>query len=169
MTTISPNLLNDTLNLVALARETALSRGDQAKAQRLAPVVENLRGVAAEAQKTKSATAGGELLTQGDFQTMLAALLKQPVGGSPTPNPTERNQIITAMSAGGMSHVDIARQMGIGTEEVRMTLSLGQMDKSQTTFPAKAQNTGAALSPDGDIPQAARTVLNRRIAETYGR
>jgi transposase-like protein len=169
MTTISPNLLNDTLNLVALARETALSRGEQAKAQRLGPVVENLRSVAVEAQKTRPDPAGSELLGQSDFQTLLAAMQKQPVNGAASPSPAERNQVVTAMASGGMAHVDIARQMGITREEVRMILSVTQASGTSTATQPAAQNLSSAEVGGEAAPRAAVAALSRRINEAYGR
>ena len=38
----------------------------------------------------------------------------------------ERNQVVTAMQGGGMSDAEIARQVGMTREEVRMILSLNQ-------------------------------------------
>ena len=40
-----------------------------------------------------------------------------------------RRQVVKAMEAGGMSDVDIARQMGMTRDEVRMILSLNQSNR----------------------------------------
>ena len=40
---IKPGLLNDTYNLVQLARESALAQGRQAQADKLSPVVDHLK------------------------------------------------------------------------------------------------------------------------------
>ncbi len=133
MNRINPSLLSDTLNLVQLARETALAGGKAEQARRLSPVVDDLRTLVSQSRetqsvKTSSAPSTG-LMAQSDFQTLLAASAKQnthPVAAttSVSTGAAERNQIVSAMSAGGMSDLDIARQMGIAREEVQLILSI---------------------------------------------
>lgn len=135
MSKITPTLLNDTLNLMQLARETAKMQGQGAKAERLQPVVEGLRNIVSNVQATDNTnrppSGTGGVTAQGDFQT----LLKIAQNGSSnsagstsilTSSPLERNNIVSAMGSGGMTDVDIARQMGITRDEVRMVLSLQQ-------------------------------------------
>lgn len=132
MSTITASLLNDTLNVIALARETALARGGQAQADRLTPVVEGLRSAATAARQPKpadSAAASAAVqptgtLAQADFQSLLAAAQKAPLTSAPAASSTQdRAQVAAAMSAGGMGEVDIARQLGISREEVRLMLT----------------------------------------------
>lgn len=133
MNRINPSMLNDTLNLVQLARETALAGGKAEQARRLSPVVDDLRSLVSQSReaqpaKTTNASASG-LMAQSDFRTLLAATSKQAAHPAAVPatssaSGAERNQIISAMSAGGMSDLDIARQMGIAREEVQMILSI---------------------------------------------
>ena len=135
MTKITPSLLNDTLNLVQLARETARIQGQTSKADRLQPVVEGLRSIVSTVQSadagSRPATGTGGIAGQSDFQT----LLKVAQSGTPGSNqastvlsssPLERNHIVSAMGSGGMTDVEIARQMGITRDEVRMVLSMQQ-------------------------------------------
>jgi hypothetical protein len=74
MTRISPYLLNDTLSLVQLARETALAHGKQAQAERLTPVAENLRTLVSNSRQSQQTAPAAGIMAQSDFQTILAAL-----------------------------------------------------------------------------------------------
>jgi hypothetical protein len=130
---ISPTLLNDTLNLVQLARETALAQGKDAQAQRLSPVVKDLRSAVNTSRepqgRTQQTSAPSGMMAQSDFKTLLEAAKKTPSPAKPAQsvNSVERNQMVTAMSAGNMSDVDIARQLGMTREEVHMVLSVSHM------------------------------------------
>lgn len=130
MSKITPDLLNDTLNLVQLARETALARGNKAQAERLAPVADNLRSLVTTARQPKPAQPSVGLMGQSDFQTLLAAVQSAPRLAAQPAAPTERNQIVTAMSAAGMADMDIARHLGLTREEVRLILNLSKANQS---------------------------------------
>ncbi|GAP22496.1 DUF6115 domain-containing protein [Leptolinea tardivitalis] len=118
---IQNNLLSDTLNLVQLARETARIRGSQKQADKLTPVVSQLKTLVTQQRETAPAEATG-ILAQDDFQSLLSAS-KRTTAGS-TGDARERNQVIVAMASGGMTDVDIARQMGMPRDEVRMVVNL---------------------------------------------
>jgi hypothetical protein len=125
---ISPDLLTDTLSLIQLARETALARGQQAQAERLNPVAENLQslvGAARQPQPAAPTSNAGGVMGQSDFKALLAAAQTPAAAPSPS-SAAERNQIISALSAGGMGEIDIARQLGLARDEVRLVLNLGQ-------------------------------------------
>ena len=107
MTRISASLLTDTLNVITLARETALAKGGQAQAERLTPVVDGLRTLATTPAPMPAAASGSPAT---------------PVR-TPTDAVTDRGAVITAMAAGGMGEVDIARQLGMTREEVRLMLA----------------------------------------------
>lgn len=124
MTRISPELLNDTLSLVQLAREAALARGNQAQAQRLEPIADNLRSLVNTARQAKPSPISGGLMGQSDFQRMLAAMQVAPQEPKSPANAGERNQVVIAMAHAGMGELDIARHMGMAREEVRMIISL---------------------------------------------
>ncbi len=134
MTRISSVLLDDTLTLIQLARETARIQGQPAQAEKLNPLVDNLKTLASEAKETKSASAippAGGIVAQDDFKTLLAAVQKnQSSPAIPAPirptGPSERSHIVTAMASGGMSSLDIARQMGMTIDEVNTILTLQQ-------------------------------------------
>lgn len=122
MDRIQSNLLNDTLNLVQLARETARLNGSQAKAEKLSPVISQLQTMVTTEQ-TKNPTEVSGIMAQSDFQE----LLELPTANknvSTSNNVTERNQVISSMALGGMNEIDIARQMGMTRDEVRMFLNL---------------------------------------------
>ncbi len=126
MTRISSVLLDDTLKLIQLARETARIQGQTNQAEQLTPLVNHLKTLTNDAREIKAnqpvAPSGG-VLQQNDFKTLLATIQKSSTSSAtPTLNQTdqtvERNQVIIAMVNGGMSQLDIARQMGMTLEEV---------------------------------------------------
>lgn len=133
MSRISPTLLNDTYTLVALARQAALERGMQNQAEQLAPVEKQLRTLASDARESLPPVSGPSVGGQTDFQALLNAARKPAEGeaaqaASAVSNTfnQDRNQIVTAMASGGMPDVEIARQLGVSREEVRLVLSLNR-------------------------------------------
>lgn len=124
--TIIPGLLNDTLSLVQLARETARAQGKTAQAQKLTPVVDNLKTLVKTSQENLAPVYPGGMMVQSDFKTLLQAANNH--SGSqrvmPSQNIVERSQMVVAMAAGNMQDIDIARQMGMTREEVRLILSV---------------------------------------------
>ena len=133
MASISSVSLNDTYRLVQLARETALVQGRTAQAKRLSPVVDQMR----ELVKTKPAaqtqpTAVGGVLQQSGFQKLLeisqASKTDGAMGAAQTSvnSVMERNRMVMAMSSADMGDVDIARQMGMTRDEVRMVVSVNR-------------------------------------------
>lgn len=144
MNSISSVLLSDTLKLIQLTRETARVQGQPEQAEKLKPVVEQLKSLAEGANQAKATTApqkttahsippSGGILAQEDFKTLLSAVQKsqilptsnQPAGLRPTSS-LERNQMVVSMAGGGMSALDIARQMGMTLDEVNMVIRLNQ-------------------------------------------
>ena len=71
MVEILPTLLNDTLNLVSLARETALAQGDKTKVDRLSPLVDDLREVVSNSQQPNQKHRPKGIINQEGFQTLL--------------------------------------------------------------------------------------------------
>jgi hypothetical protein len=124
---ISPSLLNDTLQLVQLAREVALSKGAQEKADRLSPVVKDLRTLVSLSQEPQSNAAPTGILAQGDFKTLLQAAQKQSIPTSLGSQGTgEKSQMVMAMADGNMSELEIARNLGMTRDEVRLVLSISK-------------------------------------------
>jgi hypothetical protein len=124
--TIIPGLLHDTLNLVQLARESALIQGKAKQANKLTPVLDDLKNMIQTSDQTKPPTASGGILRQSDFKALLdaAKTVNNNQRISTTTNIAERNQMVRAMSGSNMLDVDIARQLGMTREEVRMITSL---------------------------------------------
>ncbi|MBN2555738.1 MAG: hypothetical protein JXA97_07350 [Anaerolineales bacterium] len=122
MTRISSALLNDTFNMVALAREAARARGGQEQADRLSPMEDGLRELVSGHNSSLREPIGA--LAQEDFKTLLAAVQREPVQGEQLQG--DRHQVAGAMAAGGMNEVDIARHLGISQESVRVILNLNQ-------------------------------------------
>lgn len=125
MSKITPLLLNDTLNLIQLVRETARIQGQEAQVKRLSPLVEGLRQVVTQAQQPP-ATASGTM-AQDDFRTLLATVQSASQKAAPaalSSSPAERSQMVLMMADGGMSDLEIARHLGMTREEVQMVLSI---------------------------------------------
>jgi hypothetical protein len=134
MSPISSDLLNDTLSLIALAREAALAKGNQAQADRFAPVAKELHTLVNETRAGQSTTVNAAppkpaspsgVMAESGFQALLAASQSKNQA-DPLSTALERNRMVSAMGAGGMSDLDIARQMGMTREEVRVVLSIGE-------------------------------------------
>jgi len=139
MSIITDNLLNDTLTLVQLAKETAQIRGQTKQADLLSPVAENLQSLVSNANQTKTNSVASssakiepnsELMAQGDFKTLLSVVQNNEAATSnqisnifSAPS-NDRNHIISAMAQGGMSILDISRQMGMTRDEVQMFISM---------------------------------------------
>lgn len=128
MTNTIPGLLSDTLNLVSLARETALVMGKDTQAKKLTPVVEELRSVVNTAQKSPVSSEPTGMMAQSDFQTLLSAAKNTTPSERSIPSIaiSERNMIVKAMAEGNMQDVDIARQLGMTRDEVRLVLNVGK-------------------------------------------
>lgn len=136
---IRPGLLNDTYQLVQLARESALAQGKQAQVNKLSPVVEDLKSLVNNKKETGSSTSvnsvsnksipasSGGMMVQNDFQTLLNAAksVTSPQNVGSSSSITEKNQMVRSMAAGNMMDVDIARSMGMTREEVRLIISVG--------------------------------------------
>jgi hypothetical protein len=121
MERVQNNLLSDTLNLVQLARETARIKGSQQQADKLTPVVSQLKTLVTQ-QREISSTQPTGIMAQDDFQSLLSVEKKS--GTDAITDARERNQVIVSMASGGMNDVDIARQMGMPRDEVRMVVNL---------------------------------------------
>jgi hypothetical protein len=122
MERIQNNLLSDTYNLVQLARETARIKGSQQQAERLTPVVSQLKSLVVNQQQESIPSQPTGIMAQDDFQSLLNVDKKS--SSSSLSDARERNQVIVAMASGGMADVDIARQMGMPRDEVRMVVNL---------------------------------------------
>jgi hypothetical protein len=130
MNRIEPGLLTDTLNLVQLARETAMAKGKQAQAQRLSPVVDELKTlVIAKRETTAAASTSAGVMAQDDFKTLLEAAANKPAADSVS-GAGDRNRMILAMSSANMRDIDIARQFGMTTDEVKLVVSASQKGRA---------------------------------------
>ncbi|GIV64388.1 MAG: hypothetical protein AB1457_07580 [Chloroflexota bacterium] len=126
--------LEDTYTLLQLMRETALIKGRQEQAEKLNPVTEQMRTLVQNSRKTDQAAAplhqpSAGILGQADFQQLLEVSKSRPATQPPSvsnSDPAERNRMIAAMAAAQMSEVDIARQLGMTREEVRLVLNVQQ-------------------------------------------
>jgi hypothetical protein len=129
MSSIPRVSLEDTLYLVQLMRETALEKGKEAQASRLTPVESGIRDLVTksrQAQPTPAQPSG--ILGQADFKKILDlsrdTAPAQAAQQSSTASVLERNNMVQAMAAADMPDVDIARQMGMTRDEVRLVLNV---------------------------------------------
>lgn len=127
MSKIASDLLYDTLNVIQLARETAISHGKTAQAERLAPVAEDLRTLVASSRQVPPPASSADLLSQPEMRFLLsrASDRSTPAIGRSAPV-AETHQVIQAMSAGGMNDLDIARHVGMTREEVHLVLAMNR-------------------------------------------
>jgi hypothetical protein len=124
---ITSDLLYDTLNVIQLARETAISHGKAAQAERLAPVADNLRDLVASSRQASSPASSADLMSQPELRFLLSRSSERsaPTLNRSTPA-SETHGVIQAMSAGGMNDLDIARHVGMTREEIHLVLSMNR-------------------------------------------
>lgn len=121
--------LEDSLYVLQLARETALTKNRKAQADRMNPVVEEMRGLVANSYQAPTATPSRGVMGQSDFKALLnvaQSRASQPSSVDSISSVMERNRLIGAMSEANMSDVDIARQFSMSREEVQLILSAQQ-------------------------------------------
>lgn len=127
---VNTNLLSDTLHVVQIAQETALRRGNNTTANRMQPVVEKLRSILTKERSAAPMEPSG-VLKESSFKTLMALKEKQLDGQVSSSLPVEEKQrIVTALASGGMGEMDIAKQLGIAREEVRMIVNLSEMNSA---------------------------------------
>jgi hypothetical protein len=133
--------LTNTLNLIQLAHQTAAAKGAAEQAGRLAPVADNLRELLtseSSPSRPQGATVGpGSVTGQADFQFLLQAAGRSSAAPSPAAAFLERSQAAAAMAEAGMNLTDIARQMGMTQDEVRLILDVSQISRSQQSRSVK--------------------------------
>lgn len=124
--------LEDSLYVLQLARETALAQNRPAQAKRMAPVVEQMRNLAASAPASTSTPPSTGMMGQPDFKALLnvsQARASQPQSVDTASAALERNRLIGAMSEAKMSEVEIARQFSLTREEVQLVLNVRQKNE----------------------------------------
>jgi len=129
MSNIPKVSLEDSLYVLQLARETALAQNRQAQARRLAPVVEEMRGLVANLPQSTTTPPSTGVMGQSDFKALLnisQVKVNQPQTYDSTSSALERNRLIGAMAEANMSDVDIARQFSMSREEVQLVLKFQQ-------------------------------------------
>jgi hypothetical protein len=125
--------LFDTINVIQLARETALAKGNEAQAKRLVPVVNGLQQLVTQSQTvTSKPSPDSGIVGREDFSNILNAV--QSTSSSnfslPSQNVVERNQMIQSMAAADMTDLEIAKQMGMSREEVNLIVSVSERSNS---------------------------------------
>lgn len=121
--------LEDSLYVLQLAREAALAKNRQAQANRMNPVVEEMRGLVANSYQAPGAAPSTGVMGQSDFKTLLNVAQSRPSQPSPVnsmQSVLERNRMIGAMAEANMSDTEIARQFSMSREEVQLILSAQQ-------------------------------------------
>jgi len=130
--------LEDSLYVLQLARETALAQNRQAQAQRMMPVVEEMRNLVTSTPQSTSTPPSSGVMGQADFKKLLSvsqARANQPQPGDTTAAAIERNRLIGAMAEADMSDVDIARQFSMAREEVQLVLHIQKKNKISAYLP----------------------------------
>jgi hypothetical protein len=132
MSSIPRVSLEDSLYVIQLARETALAQNRQAQANRMMPVVEQMRSLVSTPPQSTTIPPSTGVMGQSDFKTLLSVTQSR-VSQTPTADSTasimDRNRLIGAMSEAKMTDVDIARQFSISREEVQLVLNVQQKNK----------------------------------------
>lgn len=121
--------LEDSLYVLQLAREAALAKNRQAQANRMNPVVEEMRGLVANSYQAPGAAPSTGVMGQSDFKTLLNVAQSrpsQPSSVNSMQSVLERNRMIGAMAEANMSDTEIARQFSMSREEVQLILSAQQ-------------------------------------------
>ncbi|MCX8023702.1 MAG: hypothetical protein N3A60_00705 [Thermanaerothrix sp.] len=131
---VSEKLLLDTYHLLQLARETALAQGYADRAERLSPVVNELRSLVIQNREPVSSSPSGAM-AGSDFQTLLSIVSRSSSPSTPSGTNQERIQTVLAMAAANMNETDIARHLGMTLEEVRTLLQIAQPRSSYPTEP----------------------------------
>lgn len=129
MTNIPKISLEDSLYVIQLARETALAQNRQTQANRMAPLVDEMRTLISAPTQAAGAPAAAGVMGQADFKTLLSVTQTRATQSSAA-SVMDRNRLIGAMSQANMSDVDIARQFSITREEVQLVLNVQQKNKS---------------------------------------
>ena len=125
MEKINPTLLNDTLRLVQLARETAKLKGSNTQAEKFGPVVDQLQTIVNKDNNHHVDSSDG-ILGQADFKTMFNATQNKLSGQTTVSSSSieDRNRIVGSMASGGMNDMEIAQKFGMTRDEVRMVINL---------------------------------------------
>ncbi len=121
--------LEDSLYVLQLAREAALAKNRQTQANRMNPVVEEMRGLVANSYQSAAPAPAGGVMGQSDFKALLEVARSRTDQLAPVNSASsamERNRLISAMSEANMSDVDIARQFSMSREEVQLILNVQQ-------------------------------------------
>ena len=136
MSSIPRVSLEDTYNLIQLLRETALARGQTDQANKLSPVMNEMRDLvktnrtsATSATSAAAPTTPTGVLAQSDFQKLLEiSQEKSSIANvsDPTAAINDRNRLVQAMSSADMSELEIAKQLGMTREEVNLVLNTSQ-------------------------------------------
>lgn len=117
------SLMNDTLHLMQLAQETARRSGNMQQADKLDPVVNQFKELINREMESASMDAAS-----GDASTSFHKILSTSNGVQNQRNAqlslNDRNRMITSLSEGGMSDVQIARELNITRDEVRLVINL---------------------------------------------
>ena len=117
------SLMSDTLHLMQLAQETARRSGNSQQADKLDPVVNQFKELINREMETTSVETNSSESSQ-NFQKILSASNGAQNQRNTQLSLNDRNRMITSLSEGGMSDVQIARELNITRDEVRLVVNL---------------------------------------------
>lgn len=125
MSKISLEMLNQTVSLLTLAMENAHQQGKDMQADQIASIEGRLRNIASDATVENTLPAHGSVTRDPGFQHLIK-ISQEKSRAEGLAYQEDKNMVIQSMSHGGMSDVEIARQMGMTTEEVALITRLGR-------------------------------------------
>jgi hypothetical protein len=127
------DIISQTMRILQLAQEGALAKGQQDKAQQLSQALSEFQKVITTRQEkaAEPATAAAPIASQTDFQRLLTAAQPElaSVSSPKGLSAQDRQHAVLAMAASSMSEVDIARQLGMTREEVRLIIGVNQRSR----------------------------------------
>jgi DNA-binding NarL/FixJ family response regulator len=127
---INTNLLSDTLNVVQIAQETALRKGNEVQANKMQPVVDKLRSILTQ-ERSAAPIEPSSVMKESSFRTLMSLKEQKQDGNISSNLPVEeKHKIVSALASGGMSETDIAKQLGVARDEVRMIVNLSEMNST---------------------------------------
>lgn len=117
------SLMNDTLHLMQLAQETARRSGNTQQAEKLDPVVNQFKELINREIEAVSVETNSSESSQ-NFQKILSGSNGIQNQRNAQLSLNDRNRMIASLSEGGMSDIQIARELNITRDEVRLVINL---------------------------------------------
>ena len=115
--------LEDTYHLIQLARDAALAQGRKAQADKLKPVIDEMRSLV-DIEKSSAFRSTAQAREQQAFP------LSAPADHALGRTDFDRNRLVQAMAAADVPALDIARQLGMSRDEVNLVIETGRKNSA---------------------------------------